>query len=62
MSSLLRSPFKEVLKARFSHLAKEQDFLPDTIETDKNQVHILVAIPPTLSAFGVVHRLKGMSM
>lgn len=59
--NLLRGPFKEALKASFYHLAKEQDFLIDTIETDKNHVHVLVDIPPTLSAFEVVHRLKGIS-
>ncbi|HEX8427934.1 IS200/IS605 family transposase [Hymenobacter sp.] len=58
---MLRGTFKVALKASFYHLAKEQDFLIDPIETDKNYVHVLVDIPPTLSAFEVVHRLKGGS-
>lgn len=58
--NVLRATFKEALKACFYQMAKEQDFVIDTIETDKNHVHVLVDIPPTLSAFDVVHRLKSI--
>lgn len=59
--NVLRATVKEAVKASFYQIAKEQDFVIDTIETDKNHVHVLVDIPPTLSAFDVVHRLKSIS-
>ncbi len=42
-------------------IAEQKKFLIDTMQSDIDHLHILVDIPPTLSAFDVAHCLKQMS-
>ena len=39
-------------------VAQKMEFGIDTMESDRDHIHILVDIPPKLSAFQVVHQLK----
>ena len=42
-------------------IAKQKKFLIDTMQSDVDHLHILVDVPPTLSAFDVTHSLKQIS-
>lgn len=39
----------------------EKGIIIDAMESDKDHLHILVDIPPTLSAFDVIHRIKQLT-
>lgn len=39
----------------------EKGIIIDAMERDKDHLHILVDIPPTFSAFDVIHRIKQIS-
>lgn len=42
-------------------ISVQKKFTIDTMQSDVDHLHILVDIPPTLSAFNVVHCLKQIS-
>jgi putative transposase len=42
-------------------ISQQKGFLIDTMQSDIDHLHILVDIPPTLSAFDVAHCLKQIS-
>lgn len=42
-------------------ISKQKGFIIDTMQSDIDHLHILVDIPPTLSAFDVAHCLKQIS-
>ena len=42
-------------------IAKRQGFIIDKIQSDLNHLHILVDLPPRLSAFEIAHQLKQIS-
>ena len=42
-------------------ISKQKKFTIDTMQSDIDHLHILVDIPPTLSAFDVAHCLKQIS-
>lgn len=42
-------------------IAKQKGFTIDTMQSDIDHLHVLVDVPPRLSAFNVAHALKQMS-
>lgn len=49
------------IKRLFYEIAEKSGFTIDTLETDKDHIHILVDAPPTLSPTSIATRLKSQS-
>jgi putative transposase len=49
------------MKQLLFEISQEKGFTIDTMQSDIDHIHILVDIPPTLSAFQIVHQLKQLS-
>lgn len=58
---LLTGEIEEDIKQLIFDIAKQKGFKIDTMETDKDHIHILVDVPPAISAFVVSHQLKQIS-
>ena len=55
---LITGEIEEDIKQLIFDIAKQKGFKIDTMETDKDHIHILVDVPPAISAFDVAHQLK----
>ena len=49
------------MKQIFFEIAQQKEFVIDTMETDKDHIHLLVDVKLTQSAFNIVHSLKSIS-
>lgn len=49
------------MKQIFFEIAQQKEFVINTMETDKDHIHLLVDVKPTQSAFDIVHSLKSIS-
>lgn len=58
---LLTGSIYKDLKQIFFDISQEKDFIIDTMESENDHIHILVDIPPKLSAFDIIHSLKSIS-
>jgi putative transposase len=58
---LLVGSLDEDMKQLLFEISQEKGFTIDTMQSDIDHIHILVDIPPTLSAFQIVHQLKQLS-
>jgi len=58
---LLVDSLDEDMKQLLFEISQEKGFTIDTMQSDIDHIHILVDIPPTLSAFQIVHQLKQLS-
>ena len=58
---LLVDSLDEDMKQLLFEISQEKGFTVDTMQSDIDHIHILVDIPPTLSAFQIVHQLKQLS-
>jgi putative transposase len=55
---ILQSGIDTDIKQIIFEVAQKMEFAIDTMESDQDHIHILVDIPPKLSAFHLVHPLK----
>ncbi len=55
---LLQGKINDDIQQMIFDVCSEKGIAMDAMESDKDHLHILVDIPPTLSAFDVVHRIK----
>ena len=58
---LLKGTINEDMLKIIHEISREKNIIIDTMQSDIDHIHILVDIPPTLSAFTVAHLLKQMS-
>jgi len=58
---LLVKKLNEDMLQIMHEISVQKKFTIDTMQSDVDHLHILVDIPPTLSAFNVVHCLKQIS-
>jgi len=58
---LLADAIANDMKQIFFEIAQQKEFVIDTMETDKDHIHLLVDVNPTQSAFDIVHSLKSIS-
>lgn len=58
---LLINSIDEDVKQFIFEISKKSDFKIDTMETDKDHIHILLDISPNYSISGIVNRLKSIS-
>jgi len=49
------------MKNIFLEIAQRKGFIIDTMEADKDHIHLLIDAKPTLSAHDIVHSLKSIS-
>jgi putative transposase len=57
LSGNLDTDMKQIL----FEISKQKNFVIQTMQSDKDHIHILVDIKPSQSAFDIVHSLKFMS-
>lgn len=55
---LLEGKLNDDIQQIVFDVCSEKGVVIDAMESDKDHLHILVDVPPTLSAFDVVHRIK----
>jgi len=55
---ILKDDIDSDIKKIICEVAQTMEFGIDTMESDRDHIHILVDIPPKLSPFQVVHQLK----
>ena len=58
---ILRGDIKERVKSVFEEIARNHEFAIDTLEMDKDHVHIFLSFPPRYSIARVVGMLKSIS-
>ena len=58
---ILRGDIKERVKSVFEEIARNHEFAIDTLEMDKDNVHIFLSFPPRYSIARVVGMLKSIS-
>jgi len=58
---ILRGDIKERVKSVFEEIARNHEFDIDTLEMDKDHVHIFLSFPPRYSIAKVVGMLKSIS-
>ena len=58
---ILRGDIKERVKSIFEEIARNHEFEIDTLEMDKDHVHIFLSFPPRYSIAKVVGMLKSIS-
>jgi putative transposase len=58
---ILRGDIKERVKSVFEEIARNHEFAIDTLEMDKDHVHIFLSFPPRYSISRVVGMLKSIS-
>lgn len=58
---ILRGDIKERVKSVFEEIARNHEFAIDTLEMDKDHVHIFLSFPPRYSIAKVVGMLKSIS-
>lgn len=58
---LLKGNIESDMKQIIFDISKQKGFVIDIMESDIDHIHILVDIPPKLSAFDVAHQLKQIS-
>ena len=58
---ILRGDIKERVKSVFEEIARNHEFAIDTLEMDKDHVHIFLSFPPRYSIAKVVGMLKSLS-
>ena len=58
---ILRGDIKERVKSVFEEIASNHEFAIDTLEMDKDHVHIFLSFPPRYSIARVVGMLKSIS-
>jgi putative transposase len=51
--------YGDVVKAKMEEIASRNDFEIDTVEVDKNDIHLLVSYEPKVSIASMVRALKG---
>jgi putative transposase len=56
--SILVGKLSDDIQQIIHECCTEKSIVIDAMESDKDHLHILVDIPPTLSAFDVIHRIK----
>jgi putative transposase len=58
---LLKGSLNEDMKQIIFELSKGQKWSIGTMKSDTDHIHILVDYQPTISVFGIVHRIKQLS-
>lgn len=58
---LLKNELNEDMLQIMFEIAKQKNFVIDTMQSDVDHLHILVDIPPKISALNVAHSLKQIS-
>lgn len=58
---LLTGSIDKDMKQLFFDISKEKGFVIDAMETESNHIHLLVDVPPKLSALNIIHSLKSIS-
>lgn len=58
---LLKNELNEDMLQIMFEIAKQKNFVIDTMQSDVDHLHILVDVPPKISALNVAHSLKQIS-
>lgn len=58
---LLKNELNEDILQIIFEIAKQKNFVIDTMQSDVDHLHILVDVPPKISALNVAHSLKQIS-